>query len=130
MFNSVITWFSLYCFTSAENEVTSVAANLTHLSLENDDEEKTAEEDKHLVIPDHLQVYAPECSHLSFGSFRSGTGTSVSEPYISKPSNENLEGTPSIPDATSMGHEERYILPFIGGLFNLLICGNYLFVII
>ncbi|XP_010540528.1 PREDICTED: uncharacterized protein LOC104814266 [Tarenaya hassleriana] len=53
-----------------EDNTSSVAANLQQLSIENHDHEALHEEDRPgLIIPDHLQVHAPECSQLSFGSF-------------------------------------------------------------
>ncbi|XP_010538221.1 PREDICTED: uncharacterized protein LOC104812645 isoform X2 [Tarenaya hassleriana] len=63
-----------------EDDTSSVAGNLQELSIENHDHE---EEDKPgVIIPDHLQVHAPDCSQLSFGSF-GGFG--------SKPLSNNLE---------------------------------------
>ncbi|CAH8365641.1 unnamed protein product [Eruca vesicaria subsp. sativa] len=63
-----------------EDNVSSVAANLQELSIENHDKYSSHEEDKPTVlIPDHLLVYSEECSQLSFGSFGS------------RPLNNNLE---------------------------------------
>ncbi|CAG7880551.1 unnamed protein product [Brassica rapa] len=55
-----------------EDNVSSVAANLQELSIENHDKHSSHDEDRPAVlIPDHLLVYTEECSHLSFGSFGS-----------------------------------------------------------
>ncbi|KAF3543635.1 hypothetical protein DY000_02001803 [Brassica cretica] len=60
--------------------VSSVAANLQELSIENHDKHSSHDEDRPAVlIPDHLLVYTEECSQLSFGSFGS------------RPLNNNLE---------------------------------------
>ncbi|KAJ0259806.1 hypothetical protein HA466_0061050 [Hirschfeldia incana] len=63
-----------------EDNVSSVAANLQELSIENHDNYSSREEDRPaVVIPDHLLIYSEECSQLSFGSFGS------------RPLNNNLE---------------------------------------
>ncbi|KAG2308995.1 hypothetical protein Bca52824_028743 [Brassica carinata] len=63
-----------------EDIVSSVAANLQELSIENHDKYSSHEEDRPAVlIPDHLLIYSEECSQLSFGSFGS------------RPLNNNLE---------------------------------------
>lgn len=59
-------------------EISSVAANLQDISLDNDRlSRKTLEDNPAVIIPRHLQVTNAECSHLSFGSFCSGVGTSL-----------------------------------------------------
>ncbi|KAF2580421.1 hypothetical protein F2Q68_00001379 [Brassica cretica] len=63
-----------------QDNVSSVAANLQELSIENHDKHSSHDEDRPAVlIPDHLLVYTEECSQLSFGSFGS------------RPLNNNLE---------------------------------------
>ncbi|RID69653.1 hypothetical protein BRARA_C01734 [Brassica rapa] len=55
-----------------EDNVSSVAANLQELSIENHDKHSSHDEVRpDVLIPDHLLVYTEECSHLSFGSFGS-----------------------------------------------------------
>ncbi|KAM7258111.1 hypothetical protein ACFE04_013852 [Oxalis oulophora] len=62
---------------AAEDSASAVADNLQQLSLQNDDQGTQPEEDKRtVIIPDHLQVHTPDCSHLSFGSFGAGVGFS------------------------------------------------------
>ena len=68
-----------YSFADEDN-VSSVAANLQELSIENHDKYSSHEENRPAVlIPDHLLIYSEECSQLSFGSFGS------------RPLNNNLE---------------------------------------
>ncbi|KAJ4907114.1 hypothetical protein Rs2_10772 [Raphanus sativus] len=63
-----------------EDSVSSVAANLQELSIEDHGKFSSPDEDRPaVVIPDQLLVYAEECSQLSFGSFGS------------RPLNNNLE---------------------------------------
>ncbi|KAF8108882.1 hypothetical protein N665_0104s0193 [Sinapis alba] len=68
-----------------EDNVSSVAANLKELSIENHGKYSSHDEDRPAVlIPDHLLIYTEECSQLSFGSFGS------------RPLNNNLEETSDV----------------------------------
>ncbi|XP_047969478.1 uncharacterized protein LOC125213143 isoform X2 [Salvia hispanica] len=73
--------------------VASVTENFQQLSVEKDDAGFPSEENAPLVvIPDHLQVEAADCSHLSFGSF--GCSTKASYPsggLASVPIKSNLD---------------------------------------
>ncbi|CAN0853856.1 GBF-interacting protein 1 [Linum grandiflorum] len=85
----------------------SVAANLQQLSLQNDDKVVPPEEDSPVVIiPNHLQVNAQDCSHLSFGSFASARNSGLSEPFASRPVEDNLDETPEPVEAPSVGHSD------------------------
>ncbi|KAJ6416885.1 hypothetical protein OIU84_002717 [Salix udensis] len=91
----------------AEDGTSSVAANLQHLSLQNDDQGVQSEEDNpSVIIPNHLQVHAQECLHLSFGSFGSGMNSAFLGQYASMPVNNSLEETSEVVDALSAGHSE------------------------
>ncbi|XP_011045309.1 PREDICTED: uncharacterized protein LOC105140253 isoform X2 [Populus euphratica] len=91
----------------AEDGTSSVAANLQHLSLQNDDQGGQPEENNpSVIIPNHLQVHAQECSHLSFGSFGSGMNSAFSGQFASLPINKSLEETSEVVDALSTGHSE------------------------
>ncbi|KAI5571063.1 hypothetical protein BDE02_11G068800 [Populus trichocarpa] len=91
----------------AEDGTSSVAANLQHLSLQNDDQGVQPEENNpSVIIPNHLQVHAQECSHLSFGSFGSGMNSAFSGQFASMPINKSLEETSEVVDALSTGHSE------------------------
>lgn len=90
--------------------VSSETANLQQLSIQEDDHEASYQEDgPSVVFPNHLQVETADCSHLSFGSFGSGTG--FSGPFASRSSRSNIEETPTEADAPVTGHSDsRYIL--------------------
>ncbi|CAN1150275.1 GBF-interacting protein 1, partial [Linum perenne] len=85
----------------------SVAANLQQLSLQNDDKVVSPEEDSPVVIiPNHLQVNAQDCSHLSFGSFASARNSGLSEPFASRPLEDNLDETAEPVEPPSAGHSD------------------------
>ncbi|KAG5401958.1 hypothetical protein IGI04_016565 [Brassica rapa subsp. trilocularis] len=83
-----------------EENVSSVAANLQELSIENHDKYTSHEENRPAVlIPDHLLIYSEECSQLSFGSFGS------------RPLNNNLEEASDV--APPMERADARHVPFI-----------------
>ncbi|KAF8408966.1 hypothetical protein HHK36_005036 [Tetracentron sinense] len=86
--------------------VSSVAANLQHLSLQKEDlGAPPAEDNPAVVIPNHLQVSAADCSHLSFGSFGSGISATFSGSFASKPFKSNFEDASlAAADASSVEH--------------------------
>lgn len=92
---------SVQLFSVKDGVATSVlseTANLQHLSIQEEDRKPSYEEDgPSVVIPDHLQVQSADCSHLSFGSFRSGLATGISR---SRSSRNNMEETPIVDDAS------------------------------
>ncbi|KAJ8761921.1 hypothetical protein K2173_006523 [Erythroxylum novogranatense] len=91
----------------ADDDPSSVAVNFRHLTLENDDQEAaTIEDNPSVIIPDHLQVNAQDCSHLSFGTFGSAIGTGFSGSFAAMPTKSTLEETSELVDAPSTGHPE------------------------
>ncbi|XP_021676328.2 uncharacterized protein LOC110661852 isoform X3 [Hevea brasiliensis] len=91
----------------ADDGASSVAANLQQLSLQSDDQGAPPEEDNpSVIIPNHLQVHAQDCSHLSFGSFGSGISSAFSGPFASRPLKNNLEETSEVMDASSAVHPD------------------------
>lgn len=95
------------CFVSAEDGASSITANLRQLSIQNDEQGAHSEEDRPgVIIPNHLQVHTPDCSHLSFGSFGSGIGSVFSGPFVSRPLNNDLEDRSEAPDVSSVGHSD------------------------
>ncbi|KAL1567456.1 hypothetical protein AAHA92_02932 [Salvia divinorum] len=88
--------------------VASVTQNLQQLSVGKGDTGFPSEENAPLVvIPDHLQVEAADCSHLSFGSF----GSSMNDSYpsgglTSVPVKSNLGARHNEADTTSAGHAD------------------------
>ena len=91
--------------------VASVTRNIQQLSVDKDDTEFPSEEDTpSVVIPDHLQAQAAECSHLSFGSF--GPSMNASYPtggLTSATVKSNLDEGHNETDTSSAGHADtRY----------------------
>lgn len=75
---------------SLEDNVLSVTANLQQLHIRKEETAKRSIEDSSsLVLPDHLQAFAADCSHLSFGTYKSGVPSSV--PTSSCPSKSDVE---------------------------------------
>ncbi|KAK9981927.1 hypothetical protein SO802_035189 [Lithocarpus litseifolius] len=94
---------------TAEDGISSVAANLQQLDLQKQDREAPLEEDNPpVIIPNHLQLHTPDCLNLSFGSFGSGTGAafSGSGSFATRPLTSDLEETSSAADVTSIGHSD------------------------
>ncbi|GAV79585.1 DUF1296 domain-containing protein [Cephalotus follicularis] len=91
----------------AEDGASSVSANLQQLILQSDDQGPHPEEDnRSVIIPDHLQVHTPDCSHLSFGSFGSGIGSTFSGTFASRPLKNNLEEASEAADASLAAHPD------------------------
>ncbi|KAL1169646.1 hypothetical protein V6Z11_A05G160700 [Gossypium hirsutum] len=92
----------------AEDGSSSVAVNMQQLNLHNDDQEASSEEDNpSVIIPNHLQVHTPDCSHLSFGSFGPAIGSVFSGSFASRPLKNNLDEAPESADISSIGHSEN-----------------------
>lgn len=89
--------------------VSSVAANLQQLSVQQDDQGLPADADgPSVVIPDHLQVQTADCSHLSFGSFGSGMSAVFSSgPSATTPVKANLEEVHRDADVSSIDHSDN-----------------------
>ncbi|KAK6797271.1 hypothetical protein RDI58_004973 [Solanum bulbocastanum] len=86
------------------DSVSSVAANLQQLNVQDDGGVPPEGDGPSVVIPDHLQVQTADCSHLSFGSFGSGISGSFSGPLASAPATSTLEDAPKEVDGSSVGH--------------------------
>ncbi|XP_042042091.1 uncharacterized protein LOC121787440 isoform X1 [Salvia splendens] len=88
--------------------VASVTENFQKLSVEKDDAGFPSEENAPLVvIPDHLQVEAADCSHLSFGSFVSKLNASYpSGGLTSVPVKSNLDEGHNEADTASAVHSD------------------------
>ncbi|KAI0523190.1 hypothetical protein KFK09_005582 [Dendrobium nobile] len=88
-------------------EISSAAANLQNLRLQKDGlTAPSLEDNPAVIIPRHLQVTNADCSHLSFGSFGSGIGTSFSGSLQPKPLHDNSEIANVADDAPSLTHSE------------------------
>ncbi|KAM2496793.1 hypothetical protein COP2_037579 [Malus domestica] len=93
----------------AEEDVSSVAANLQQLNLQNDDSGAAPEEEKPpVVIPNHLQLHTPDVLNLSFGSFRSGPDPALpsSDSFASEPQKSNFEETSGAVDVSAIAHSD------------------------
>ncbi|KAJ4703786.1 GBF-interacting protein 1-like [Melia azedarach] len=99
----------------AQDGASSVTEKLQQLNFQNDDRGAPAEEDNpSVIIPNHLQVHTPDCSHLSFGSFGSGIGSTFPASFASRPLKNNLEETSETADAPSIGHSDTRNPEFYG----------------
>ncbi|KAL1104079.1 hypothetical protein V6Z11_D04G043200 [Gossypium hirsutum] len=72
----------------------SIAVNLQQLSLGKEERAVTPKEDNRgVVLPDYLQAFSADCSHLSFGTYKSGKSTALSQPQTSSSLMNDLEET-------------------------------------
>lgn len=103
--------------------VASAAVNLQQLSLGKEQPAATpTEENCGLVLPNDLQVFSADCSHLSFGTYKSGKSTALSQPQASSSLTKDLEGTFTAPNGPSSVHlTSRYpalcLVPVLASLF-------------
>ncbi|MBA0600906.1 uncharacterized protein LOC105780279 isoform X2 [Gossypium raimondii] len=71
-----------------------IAVNLQQLSLGKEERAVTPKEDNRgVVLPDYLQAFSADCSHLSFGTYKSGKSTALSQPQTSSSLMNDLEET-------------------------------------
>lgn len=122
--------FFLIIFLSAEDGISSVAANLQQLDLQKQDREAPLEEDNPpVIIPNHLQLHTPDCLNLSFGSFGSGTGAafSGSGSFATRPLTSDLEETSPAADVSSIGHSDSRYALFIVVLLSCSVVYNCLY---
>ncbi|XP_021593249.1 uncharacterized protein LOC110600676 isoform X4 [Manihot esculenta] len=70
----------------------STAVSLQQLSLGKEAKfVRTSEDDCALVFPNDIHTLGADCSHLSFGTYKSGVHAASSVPLASKPSKSNME---------------------------------------
>ncbi|CAK9139273.1 unnamed protein product [Ilex paraguariensis] len=90
--------------------VASVTTNLEQVNIQADQRAPPDEEGPSVIIPNHLQVQTADCSHLSFGSFRSGINDAFSGPFASRPLKTDMDEASSDADAdadaSSIGHSD------------------------
>lgn len=92
--------------------VSLAAANLQQLSIEEEQDVAPERDGPAVVIPDHLQVQAADCSHLSFGSFGSGISATLSGALASAPpTNTDVEEESKDADAPPVGHLTNGYVP-------------------
>lgn len=102
---------SVHHFSVKDGVATSVlseTANLQQLSIQEEEQKPSYEEDgRSVVIPDHLQIQSADCSHLSFGSFKSGLEIGF---YGSRSSRNIMEDTHMVADASVIKKTDtRYV---------------------
>jgi hypothetical protein len=116
-------------FFSAENGVSSVAADIEQLNLQTDEQETESEEDNSdVLIPNHLQLHTPECFSLSFGSFGAKQNAAVSGAgtHASRPINSNLEETSGATDVSAIGSSDaKYVLRKWDALLHILVIHSF-----
>ncbi|KAK8716439.1 hypothetical protein V6N13_043748 [Hibiscus sabdariffa] len=72
----------------------SVAVNLQQLSLGKEEGAVTPKEDNFgVVLPDYLQALSADCSHLSFGTYKSGKSIALPQPQTTSSLANDLEET-------------------------------------
>ncbi|XWS41038.1 hypothetical protein CRYUN_Cryun17cG0046700 [Craigia yunnanensis] len=73
--------------------VSSAAVNLQQLSLGEERAVTPTEDNLGVVLPNYLQTFSADCSHLSFGIYKSGKSTALSRPQASSSLTNDLEET-------------------------------------
>lgn len=97
-------------------EVSSAAENLQRISLGKGDPEDNCT----VVLPNHLQALAADCSHLSFGTFKSGNGSSLARPLSSNKLKDDLEGASAAMDSSSGHLNSRHRCFYLVSIFHLM----------
>lgn len=83
--------------------VSSTAVSLQQLSLGKEAKfVHTSEDDCALVFPNDIHTLGADCSHLSFGTYKSGVHAASSVPLASKPSKSNMEPSAVIDRSSSI----------------------------
>ncbi|PKA47216.1 hypothetical protein AXF42_Ash017161 [Apostasia shenzhenica] len=91
-------------------EISSAATSLQNLSLQKEGlSSPSLEDNPAVIIPRHLKVTNADCSHLSFGSFGSGSSTSFPGSFQSKPLQSNAEVTKVVDDLPSHDNSDARI---------------------
>lgn len=105
-------------YSAALNENDAVAAKLQHLSLGKDDPENNST----LVLPSHLKALAADCSHLSFGTYKSGSNIASTGLLPSNQIKDDLQEASTTLNGFLAGRlETRY------GSFSLVIISYFMY---
>ncbi|XP_020252036.1 uncharacterized protein LOC109829262 isoform X2 [Asparagus officinalis] len=101
---------SSYQQQEAEFVQDELSSDLQHLNIQKKEQSAASSEEKPaVVIPGHLQVTNEDFSRLSFGSFRSGVGSSLAGEVLPKPLKSNF-GVDSITEnAQSVGYQDTRV---------------------
>ncbi|RWR83643.1 GBF-interacting protein 1-like protein isoform X2 [Cinnamomum micranthum f. kanehirae] len=84
--------------------VSSAGAGLQQLSLQQEISAPPAGDNPAVIIPSHMQVPTPDCSHLSFGSFGPGNSAGFSASFLSKTLKSISDEASTAPDDSSVEH--------------------------
>ncbi|MQM15366.1 hypothetical protein Taro_048312 [Colocasia esculenta] len=87
-------------------DIPSTMPSLQQLNLHEEVSVTQADDNPAVIFPNNLQITNSECSHLSFGSFRSGISASFSESLAPNMPNCNLEVPPETTDDTAIEHSD------------------------
>lgn len=85
--------------------VMAATMNLQNISLAREQPAVSPSEDNcGLVLPDYLQAFAADCSHLSFGTYTSGKNSAPPVPQTSSPLSAEVEKPSAATDSSSATH--------------------------
>lgn len=102
----IVSLISFY-FLSAEFVQDELSSDLQHLNIQKKEQSAASSEEKPaVVIPGHLQVTNEDFSRLSFGSFRSGVGSSLAGEVLPKPVKSNFGVDSVTENAQSVGYQD------------------------
>ncbi|KAJ4825492.1 hypothetical protein Tsubulata_037481 [Turnera subulata] len=73
------------------SEVSSAAVSLKELNLGKDPTVPSSEGNREVVFPNYMQAVSADCSHLSFGTYKSGAQAALPGPLSSNASKFSLE---------------------------------------
>ncbi|KAK3183415.1 hypothetical protein Dsin_030701 [Dipteronia sinensis] len=95
--------------------VSSAAANLQQLNIGREEPAKPLTEDNSaVVLPIYLQAFAADCSHLSFGTYKSGVASAPTATISSNSSKGDLEVSAVVDGSSALHwnirHENRCYL--------------------
>lgn len=85
------------------DEVSSAAMNLQQLSLGKESTVPSSVDNCAVVFPNYIQAFSADCSHLSFGTYKSGVHDASYRPLASNPSKIYLEDDSAVTDVSSAG---------------------------
>ncbi|CAL1389630.1 unnamed protein product [Linum trigynum] len=88
---------------SSSPEILQSAEGLQQLSLEEKPAEVTSENKHGVVFPNYMQAFAADCSHLSFGTYKSRVQPSMSVPAMSDSVRSNSFAATDSPPSVNLG---------------------------
>lgn len=94
--------------------VSSAAAHLQQLRIGKEGlAMPPPENNSTLVLPNYLQTFASDCSHLSFGTYKSGAASASPQLVASNPLTSNLDFSAAVDGSSAMHLNMRHdFIPF------------------